>query len=577
MNSKMALLWHRTGEAVLLFLAFVLPLAFYLKTYDSVTIKTATLHLGTIVLVLSWFLKGLERGRWEVPQAAWTMLAPALGLLAWTGLRFALSEHRLAALPGFLNQIAFLAAFCVALLEYGGADNARRLTGWTLRAAWIACLYGLAQKAGWDPFAWKGAFGGRVFSTFADPDALAQFLALCLPLAMTRFMDPERDAPGRVADMALASACAAVVVLTGSASGLAALAIQGACFAVLALLLLRGRAAFLGAALGGALTLGTWALALKGFPSLESKFFRETGPVGALLGLALFGSVLLNAWRSARRFREQGSLGEATYAAGLSGVLLGALLAGFFCPASRLPIPDWLLWPLAGMLGGLSLLSTRGPIAVLPLPCGEKARRLGYAPSLAAGLALGAFPVLWFGSDLHHNAGVWHARQKHWDSALAEWDLVRRDAPAYVMAAYFKGNVFADFGKPEDALRQYALVESLSPGFARVDFQKGLARLQLWDWAGAEADFERAVRADPDFPPAYRRLSQAALAAGHTDLARRAALTAVALEPAEEANRQALAAVFVKEKRGAEARRVLREGERLRAAGRRGADGKALQ
>ena len=192
MNHKLALFWHRTGEAVLLFLAFVLPLAFYLKTYDSVTVKAATLQLGTIALIISWILKIIERGRLEVPRAAWTMLAPALALLAWAGLRFALLEHRLPALPGFLNQLAFLAAFCVALLEYGGAGNARRLTGWTLRAAWIACLYGLAQKTGLDPFAWKGAFGGKVFSTFADPDALAQFLALCLPLAMTRFMDPDR-------------------------------------------------------------------------------------------------------------------------------------------------------------------------------------------------------------------------------------------------------------------------------------------------------------------------------------------------------------------------------------------------
>ena len=89
------------GEAVLLFLAFVLPLAFYLKTYDSVTVKAATLQLGTIALIISWILKIIERGRLEVPRAAWTMLAPALALLAWAGLRFALLGIACRLFPGF--------------------------------------------------------------------------------------------------------------------------------------------------------------------------------------------------------------------------------------------------------------------------------------------------------------------------------------------------------------------------------------------------------------------------------------------------------------------------------------------
>ena len=263
----------------------------------------------------------------------------------------------------------------------------------------------------------------------------------------------------------------------------------------------------------GAPDLATAALTFENFPSLKSHFLQGTGPFGAILGIALFGSVLLAAWRSASRFQDQGSLGEAAYVVGLSAALLGALFAGFFCPASAFPAPGWLVWPLAGILGGLSLLAEKGPVTVLPLAWGEKTRRLAYGPLLAAALALGVFPVLWFRSDIHHNAGVWHARQKHWDLAMAEWDRVRPDAPAYVMASYFKGNVYLESGKPERALEQFALVQSQSPDYARVHFQKAWPP-EAGDWAGAGRFRRPSGRIDS--PSAYRKLAEAALA-GHLD------------------------------------------------------------
>lgn len=640
MSARMALLWHRAGEAVLLFMAFILPLGFYLKTYDSVTIKTATLQLGTLALVLAWILKGIERGRWEAPKAAWPMLVPALFLLAWTGLRFAVSEFRLAALPGFLNQVLFIAAFCVALLEYGGADAARRLTGWTLAAAWIACLYALVQKLGLDPFIWKGAFGDRVFSTLADPDLLGQFLALCFPLAAAGMSDLENGLVRPVADFVLMLLCCLAIYWTGSAQALLALALQGVVFAVVVAALIADSRARVAGLLASVLALGTVAAAFNFSPKAERSLLyegafktrawagtwdlirerpwtgqgpgsyalhfprhrppalirlegghntmtehpeslilelaAESGLVGAFLWLALFGSVLAGAWRAAGRFQEQGALDAAAYTVGLSAALLGALLSSQFCLGGTFIVPGWLIWPLAGILGGLSLLASPGPVTVLPLPWSEGTRRLLYGPACALALVLGAFPLLWFLSDVRHNQGVYHAKRKNWDQALAEWASVRPGAPAYIMAAYFKGHVYLDWGKPEDALRQYAVVESLAPDYVQVHFQKGIARLKFWDWAGAEGDFERAARLDPDFAPAHRRLSEAALAAGHLERARRAALTAVSLEPREEANRQALAAVYIKEKRTAEARRVLRDGERLRAGKRPARDGKTL-
>lgn len=448
MNGKLAAFWHKTGETALLVLAFVWPLASYLQTYDGGAIKTATFELGVLVMAAAWFLKSVERGRFELPARAVWLLAPAAALLGEAVFRFTGLEHKAAALPAFLDRVLCIVAYGVCVLEFGGQDVLVRSRAWLLRAAWIAGLYGLCQRYGLDPLPWKGAFDGRVFSTLAAPEEFASFIAICLPLCAVGLLDRERGFLAKAADIAL------------------------------------------------------------------------------------------------------------------SALLCANLLWTDAVPARSLA-PLWLLWPLAGMLAGFSLLARPGgAIFVLPLPWGE-GRRWLYAPALAALAGLAVFPVRWTRSGVEHNLAIHYSKQRDWKEALAHYDRVAPGSPDYVSARYLAGIVYLRLGKPEEALREFAVVQALAPDHRRLEYEKGVAYAQVFDWEKALASHEAEALRHPLDAANLRALAQAATVRGELERAAQAARRAIALEPGQAANWQALSAVYLKEKKTVAARRVLGEGRRL--------------
>ena len=61
--------FHRLGELALLTTAFVLPLAFYLRSYDSTAIKYTVLQWGSLTMMFGWLWEGLARGRFQAPAS----------------------------------------------------------------------------------------------------------------------------------------------------------------------------------------------------------------------------------------------------------------------------------------------------------------------------------------------------------------------------------------------------------------------------------------------------------------------------------------------------------------------------
>jgi len=245
---------HRAGELALLTTAFVLPLAFYLRSYDAAAIKLTVLQWGSLTMLFGWLWQGLSRGRFQVAASSWAVLAPALGYGAWMILRFALEPHKLGALPDFLTQLTMLVGFLAAFLGFAGARTAARFAALTAVAAWIVALYGLGQAAGFDPFVWKGAFGtgvigSRAFSTLANPYLCASFLAVALPLALTLELDPETPGPLRAAALLLLPVACAAVFLTSSPSGITGFVASCAVYAAVVAASLRTSRAYRSAGL----------------------------------------------------------------------------------------------------------------------------------------------------------------------------------------------------------------------------------------------------------------------------------------------------------------------------------------
>jgi tetratricopeptide (TPR) repeat protein len=291
----------------------------------------------------------------------------------------------------------------------------------------------------------------------------------------------------------------------------------------------------------------------------------ELGWLGVALWIWLFGSLGLAAWRAHRNFLKQGALGESCYLAGLS-----ALAAGFLCAAqlgfdSQALMPGWLLWPLAGMLGGLTLLAHRGSaISVVPIPLGETARQRMYAPALLAFAGLFFFPLQWFDSELEHNIAVADVKAHDWPSAIAHFDRVRPGAQSYVAAQYGKGNAYLAEDKPQEAINAYAVLEAVSPDFAEVHYQQAVAYANLENWPNAVASHAREAGLHPDFVANYVGWAQAAKRLGDLDAAETAAKKAIELEPNEPAHQLALAEIYLKEKRVADARKLEKQAAQLR-------------
>lgn len=624
MSAKMTSFWFRTAETILMVLAFMLPLAFFANTYDAATIKTTLFEAGTLGLAFAWLLKGLERGRWELPASARPLALPALALIAWTAARFAAEPYKTAALPSFIRQELCLALYLIALLEFGGAQTSRRLAAWITAAAWLAGLYGLAQRLGFDPVFWKGAFGERVFSTLGRPDAFGFFLALAVPMALTQWNDAERDWFLRWTDVGLMAVLSADLFWTGSPDACAAWLFLSAAAALLIPAFLPSKASLKTAglaillALAAALSLAVrkeslakdWAfrkqawsatkamiaeasvagvgpgafavefpryrtpglIALQGSHeaqvehpgSMILETTAELGLVGAGLWLWLFGALALAAWQARGRFLRQGALGELCYLAGFSSASLGLLAAAQFGLGLQVSVAGWLLWPLAGVLAGLTTLSRRSSVAVLPLPLGEAARQRAYAPALLAFAGLVFFPFRWLASDVEHNLGVYYARQGDWSQAVAHEDRVAPGADAYVAAQYVKGDAYLAANRPEEALKAYGALEGLAPNYGAVHFKRALAYAKLEDWNRAFASHREQEKLDPLFADNFAGMAQAAKRLNDLPSAEKAAQQAVALEPGQPARLEALAEILIKEKRVAQARAVQREIGRLK-------------
>ena len=622
----MASFWLRAGERALAALALVVPLAFLLHGYDASSIKTTLLEAGALALAACWLLKGLERGRWEVPAQALPVLTPAALLAAWTLARFAVSPTPAAALPGLLKQLLGLALFAVALLECGGARAVGRFTSWLLAAAWAAGLYALAQALGLDPLPWKGAFGGASFATLGSPAAFGLFAAACAPLALSRCVDPDREPAARAADAALLAVLGAAAAGTGSLEAVLPFLVAGAVSVAVLPGFLPSRSslrAALGALVliaavgaGAALSWGRapergeanrelWTAAVlmarehpltgvgpgrfaldldekRGQPALAAlghderpehapglllETAAELGLPGAVLWLWLFGAVLLSCWRARRRFIQRAALRESSQLAGLFGALLALLVACQWSSAANEAAAGWLLWPLAGLGCGLSLLASRGPIAVLPIGLADLTRRRLAAASLLAALALLAAPARWQAADVTLNSAVAAARRgAYGEAARLAQDADAWGAPRALDARYLAGSALLAAGNPIAALERLTALEAEAPAFAKLQLLKGRAELKLGNWELAETAFETQRRLDPSFIPALEGLTVAAKEAGHYETARRAALAAIALEPRDPVHYLALSDVYAREHRLQDAREAKQQAAKLQGS-----------
>jgi O-antigen ligase len=177
--------------AILLTTSVLLPLTFLPVIEDSFALpKLIFLSAASAVAIGCLAVELLSRQR--------TGLLPALvGLplgayLALNVIAFAFSsDHGRSLFGERLQYQGFATLLLYACALFGGALVFRswsmiRLLLWTITLAGaVASIYALAQMADLDPFAWSYGSGApdRAFSTIGQPNALAAYLVLAIPIA----------------------------------------------------------------------------------------------------------------------------------------------------------------------------------------------------------------------------------------------------------------------------------------------------------------------------------------------------------------------------------------------------------
>jgi putative inorganic carbon (HCO3(-)) transporter len=184
--------------------------------------------VASILSAAALFLAALKAGHARPKTRGIAILFAAF--LVWCGLSAVFSENRFGALSTFTIFVdAFVLGGAVCMTARN-TDAAKFLSIGLSGAATYISAIGVQEYI----LQWRESNAlWRVFAGFVNPDFLAGFLLVVLPLAAAHFL-LAKSLPGRVLAgiaLLLQTAC---LVLTGSRLGMAALAVELLVFAVLA-------------------------------------------------------------------------------------------------------------------------------------------------------------------------------------------------------------------------------------------------------------------------------------------------------------------------------------------------------
>jgi tetratricopeptide (TPR) repeat protein/O-antigen ligase len=169
------------GEAVLIAVVVVVPLAINRRSTNVCDVKDAALGVGVAIGLAAWLLASLRAGRLAWVQSRLNPIVIAFGL--WAGVTITYSQYRFATVSEVGRLAAHVGLYVLAIVSLRSAAQVRRVIGAACLAAVPVCIYGFVQAAGRDPIGWD-ATEGRVFSFLGNATYLAGFLVLVIPLAV---------------------------------------------------------------------------------------------------------------------------------------------------------------------------------------------------------------------------------------------------------------------------------------------------------------------------------------------------------------------------------------------------------
>jgi putative inorganic carbon (HCO3(-)) transporter len=177
------------GFVVYLLLVLVVlgvPTVFTAWTVECGYVKNVLLASAVLLGVVLWTLRTIFAGRTKFTHSALNVAVIAY-LVAAAASAF-LSEYSLSSTKAFWRIAFFVGLY---FLTANFATTRRRING-LLAAALLACLlvcgYALAQKMGYDFVKWSESARRRVFGSIGNPNMLAGYLVMTVPLLIALSM-----------------------------------------------------------------------------------------------------------------------------------------------------------------------------------------------------------------------------------------------------------------------------------------------------------------------------------------------------------------------------------------------------
>jgi putative inorganic carbon (HCO3(-)) transporter len=205
------------------------PLVFTTRSSDVFYLPKLLVLWGLLVLSL-WLVVFELRSRRigfravalvDVPVAAFFVLNVLAVAFSVDWRQSLVGEHL--QYQGLLSLTLYLGFFYLARLAIVTVDRLTALFGAITLGAAVVSLYAIAQRLGIDPI-WKGYLpSGRVFSTIGQPNALAAYLVLVVPIGVT--LAVQLGGLRRVACCVAVAVSLAALMLTYSRGGYAGLVV----------------------------------------------------------------------------------------------------------------------------------------------------------------------------------------------------------------------------------------------------------------------------------------------------------------------------------------------------------------
>ena len=544
------------------FILYGLPLfyllvavSFYLVTYDSAQIKITIVQIGGILLVASWLMLKLETGSFFKFKNHFFVYLPVILFFISGLVSLFISPFFQISLNEFLRRFIYCFLAIIIMDTFNDEKSVNRLINFLIVSTYIVCIYAVIQhidykffpappNKGLDPFAWRGVFGERVFSTFGNPNFFGDFLVVMGPVVLALFFKSKKFHL-----LFLWLLIAFSVFFTYSKGAWLGFGIGLLAFSFLfvnymlniekkkkliiisVMSLLTISVFFSGIFIqtkkrmdSSSFRIFTWNACweminthpvigtgigtfyvtypayrrpqiffIEGAHNTESdhpeneylEIFYDEGMIGFGIFLTLIFTFIMLGFRNLAYFRrEKNQKNSFAYLQlGVVSALIAQLGHNMVCVSLRFVSSGIMLWMLIGLIGAITFYYCKEDDTKWNINFNVILKRLFQIIILIAACYLTYIFYGFFQADKLHSNAIQYAKVGNFDKSIEIFGEVKKKNPSFIMPRYFRANNFSDRWKgddPEMALEEYRNLWKLAPNYVQSKFLVGIVYLKAW-------------------------------------------------------------------------------------------------